>query len=98
MQRKIHAFINDFDVSAGKMEKYFKKYLPPDIYEQYLLTYSDSDYNNMWRSIMNACDLFSSLALQVAKHFNFQYNKQDEENMRTYINNVKNNIYQRDES
>ena len=87
--------ITDFNVSTGKKGKYYKKYLPLDIYEQYLSTYSDSDYNNIWRAIMNACDLFSLLALQVAKYFNYEYNKQDEANMRLYINNVKNNVYQR---
>jgi aminoglycoside 6-adenylyltransferase len=87
--------ITDFNVSAGKMGKYFKRYLPSEIYDQYLLTYSNSDYNNMWKAIMYACDLFSSLAEQVAEHFDYRYNKQDEENMRIYINNVKNNVYQR---
>lgn len=86
--------ITDFNVSAGKMGKYFKRYLPTEIYEQYLSTYSDSDYNNMWKAIMNACDIFSSLAIEVAEHFSYQYNKQEEENMRVYINNVKNNVYQ----
>ena len=83
----------DFSVSAGKMGKYFKKYLPSEIYEQYLLTYSDSDYSNMWKAIMNSCDIFSSLASQVAEHLSYKYAKQDEENMRIYINNVKNDIY-----
>ena len=87
--------ISDFSVSAGKMGKYFKRYLPTEIYEQYLSTYSDSDYNNMWNAIMNACDMFSSLSKKIAEHFNYAYNEQDEENMRIYINNVKNNVYQR---
>lgn len=85
--------ITDFNVSAGKMGKYFKRYLPSDIYEQYLSTYSESNPNSMWDAITNICNIFSSLALQVAEHFSFDYNKQDEENMRLYINNVKNNIY-----
>lgn len=83
--------ITDFHVSVGKMGKFFKKYLPAEIYEQYLLTYSDSDYNNMWKAIMIACDMFSSLALKVAEYFSYTYNKQDEENMRKYMNNIKNN-------
>lgn len=90
--------ITEFSVSAGKMGKYFKRYLPSDIYEQYLATYSDSDCNNLWRAIFNACDLFSLLALQVAKYCDYEYNKQDEVNMRQYINNVKNNVYRLEES
>lgn len=84
----------DFRVSVGKMGKYFKDYLPTQIYEQYLRTYSDSDDNNMWKSIFTACDLFSILALQVAKYFGYAYNKQEEENMRRYLMNVKNKVYE----
>ncbi|MBP1756918.1 MAG: hypothetical protein H6Q59_3316 [Firmicutes bacterium] len=85
----------DFSVSSGKMGKYFKRYLPLEIYEQYKSTYSDGDYNNLWRAIMNASDLFSLLALQVAKCMNYEYNQQDEQNMRLYLSNVKNNVYRR---
>lgn len=85
--------ITDFKVSSGKMGKYFKRYLPSDIYEQYLSTYSESNPNSMWGAITNTCELFSTIALQVAEYFSYEYNKHDEDNMRLYINNVKNNIY-----
>jgi aminoglycoside 6-adenylyltransferase len=85
--------LTDFTVSAGKMGKYFKQFLPTEIYEQYEHTYSDGDYDNMWNAIFIACDLFSILAIQVADHCSYYYNKQDEENMRIYLNNVKNNVY-----
>lgn len=77
-----------FQVSSGKMGKYFKRYLPPEIYEQYLNTYSDCDYNNLWKAIWTSCDMFGSLALQVANHFGYSYNKQEEENMRIYMNHA----------
>jgi len=76
----------DFTVSAGKMGKYFKQFLSPEIYEQYLLTYSDCNHQNMWDSIFVACDVFGFLAVQVAGYFGYSYNKQDEENMRIYCN------------
>ena len=86
--------ITDFKVSAGKMGKYFKKYLPADLYEQYQSTYSDSDYNNLWNAVLNACNLFRILAVQVAAYCDYNYNKQDEENMISYLNNVKNKVYE----
>jgi Streptomycin adenylyltransferase. len=85
--------ITNFTASAGKMGKYFKQFLPAEIYELYLRTYSDSDYNNLWNSIFIASDIFSSLALNVADYCGYHYNKQEEENMRFYLNNVKNNVY-----
>lgn len=82
-----------FRVSEGKMGKYFKRYLPPEVYETYLMTYSDSDTKNMWNAIWNACDMFSFLAAQAADQLGYDYSRKDEENMRIYIDNVKNNNY-----
>lgn len=85
--------ITNYTVSAGKMGKYFKQFLPAKLYEQYLRTYSDSNYNHLWDAIFNACDIFSNLAVQVGDNCSYIYNGQDEENMRIYLNNVKNKIY-----
>lgn len=81
-----------FKVSAGKMGKYFKRYLPDDIYEIYAQTYSDSDYNNIWEAIFTACELFRKLAKEVASHFDFTYNIQEDENIMMYMRQVKNGL------
>ncbi len=88
--------ITDFKVSAGKMGKYFKRYLPVEIYQQYVLTYSDGDYNNLWNAIYTACDLFSKLAVSVGESCAYHYNNNEEVGIRTYLNNVRNNVYVRD--
>jgi aminoglycoside 6-adenylyltransferase len=75
----------DFSVSAGKMGKYFKRRLPPDLYDLYARTYPDSDYEHFWRSIDTACRLFHTLAVQVAGHFHFAYNESEERGMRKYL-------------
>ncbi len=100
VQQELHDMIawyigttTNFTVSAGKMGKYFKHFLPAEIYELYLRTYSDSDNNNLWDALFIACDIFGSLALQVAEDCGYHYNKNEEENMRLYLNNVRNNIY-----
>ncbi|WP_313343186.1 aminoglycoside 6-adenylyltransferase [Sedimentibacter sp.] len=81
---------NDFNVSAGKMGKYYKRYLPINLYEMYTLTYSNSDYHNIWESVLTACELFRLLALEVSSFFNYTYNKQEDENMMKYIYFIKN--------
>ncbi len=79
----------DFLVSAGKMGKYFKRYLPPEIYAQYAATYSGSDYQDVWKAVDAMCDLFHTLALTVAAHFGFTYRQQEEDGMRRYLKIVK---------
>ena len=83
---------NDFTVSAGKMGKFYKKYLPANLYEMYTHTYSDSDYNNIWASVFTACELFRLLASEVAIFFDYTYNNEEDENMMKYIYFVKDNV------
>jgi aminoglycoside 6-adenylyltransferase len=74
-----------YAVSTGKMGKYFRNYLPPDVYALYTQTYPDADDAHFWRSIYTACDLFHTLALQVAQHMGFTYNQDEEDAMRSYL-------------
>lgn len=80
---------NDFQVSAGKMGKYFKNYLPESYWNMYIETYSDSDYKNMWHSIFIACELFRILANDVANHFNFSYPAEDDNNITRFLRHIK---------
>ncbi|MDD4495823.1 MAG: aminoglycoside 6-adenylyltransferase, partial [Eubacteriales bacterium] len=79
----------DFSVTSGMWGKYFKKYLPSELYEMYAKTYSDSDYNHFWEVIFTACDLFHTLAVSVAAHFGFTYRQHEEDGMRTYMRMVR---------
>lgn len=81
--------ITDFSLSSGKMGKYFKRYLPNELYEMYTKTYSDSNYDNIWKSIFTSCYLFHTIGLKVAEHFGYSYNEQDEKNMRIYLGDVR---------
>lgn len=94
LEKMIEWFIamqHDFSVSTGMWGKYFKKYLPPELYEQYAKTYSDSDYNNLWIGIFTACDLFRNIAKQVAKQLNYDYNEKDDKGIMDYLEKIKSN-------
>jgi aminoglycoside 6-adenylyltransferase len=80
----------DFQVSTGKMGKYFKNYLPQSYWEMYKGTYSDSDYNNFWNSIFVTCELFRILSKDVAESLDFTYPYEDDENMTMYLMHVRN--------
>jgi aminoglycoside 6-adenylyltransferase len=85
-----HIGVNtDFSVSAGKDGKYFKRYLPQEVYARYAATYSGSDYNNFWKAVFYACGLFRDAALVVARSLGFKYNQAEEDGMMKYLNSVK---------
>lgn len=80
----------DFKVSAGKSGKYFKEYLPGKLYNMYCETYSDSNYENIWKSVFNACELFRTMANEIVEEFGYTYNKAEDSNMTSYMLKVKN--------
>lgn len=82
---------HDFRVSAGKMGKYFKRYLSSERYEQYANTYCGSHYESIWEAVFTACELFRELAIEVAQHFKYTYNQEEDRNMIRYIRTIKNN-------
>ena len=80
---------HDFQVSAGKMGKYFKKYLPQPYWEMYEKTYSNHHYEYFWSAIFVACDLFQAVAKAVAEHLLFTYPMEDDLRMTEYLKHVK---------
>jgi aminoglycoside 6-adenylyltransferase len=80
---------NSFQVSTGKMGKYYKKYLPHSYWELYEKTYSDGSIENVWDSVFIGCDLFRLLAKDVANCFQFTYQINDDINMTKYLKHVR---------
>lgn len=83
----------NFSLSAGKLGKFFKKYLPNEFYEMYSKTYCDSDYNNFWTAVFKACELFRTIAKIVSENFGYTYNQNEDINMTGYLTKIKNNYF-----
>ncbi|MCE7794474.1 aminoglycoside 6-adenylyltransferase [Salipaludibacillus sp. CUR1] len=81
---------NGFNISTGKMGKYFKNYLPAAYWNRYIATYSDGNYERFWTSIFEACGLFRLLAQDVADHFEYTYPSADDRHMTAYLKQVRN--------
>lgn len=79
----------NFTKSAGKFGKYFEKYLDADTWKEFLETYSDADYENMWKSLFVMCNLFRKTAIRVADYFGFQYPYGDDERVTVHLKHVK---------
>jgi aminoglycoside 6-adenylyltransferase len=83
----------DFSVSVGKLGKYYKKYLPADLYEMYAKTYSDSDYSHLWTAVFTACELFRTIAPVVSEHLGYVYNQSEDTSMTAFLVTTKNNCF-----
>lgn len=63
----------NYSLSCGKLNKYFKRYLPEDFYLLYLQTFPDSRYESFWQAIKISCRLFHEAAVLTADSLGFTY-------------------------
>jgi len=80
---------HNFAVASGKMGKYFKKFLPASMYEQYKSVYADANYERIWDAVFASCALFREAALEVGAKMGYAYHMQDDENMLLYLRQVR---------
>ena len=80
---------HNFRISTGKCGKYFKKYLPKDIYERFLKTYPTADTEAMWAAAFEILYLFGDVAREVAAKLEFTYNAAEEKGIEDYMKQVR---------
>ena len=78
----------NFSVSFGKGGTFMKTVLPDSLNEKILSTYSDHQVENNWKSLFAMTELFGQLAKIVANKLNFQYNTDEEKNVKYYLRQV----------
>lgn len=78
-----------FQVSPGKMGKYFKNFLPADLYCSYERTYSDGCPEHFWPAVEAACALFRQAAKDVGAQLGYSYNQQDDDGIMEYLRMVR---------
>ncbi len=80
----------DFTVSVGKSGKYMYRYLPEEMWERYLRTYSDGQVDNIWEATLTMCDLFEEVAIEVADQMGYTYNHNEADSSRAFLEHVRN--------
>jgi aminoglycoside 6-adenylyltransferase len=79
----------DFQKSPGKLGKYFKECLEPEIWTQLESTYADSQPEHIWDSLFAMGTLFRQTAQLVAQHSGFRYPEQDDRNVTQYLHHIR---------
>jgi len=82
---------NNYQVSAGKMGKYFEKYLDGDIWLKYVSTFPIGNYEEIWLSLLAMCGLFRQLAIEIASAYSYDYPHKDDRQMTEYLNHLRKN-------
>ena len=79
-----------FKKSPGKLGKYIKGDVEPEIWSELEKTYSDANFESIWMSLFTMGNLFRYVAKNVASNFGFQYPQQDDDNVSEYLRKLKN--------
>jgi len=77
-----------FLINPGKLGKYFKKYLEPELWDLLQGTYADANYEHAWEALLTMCTLFRKIAAAVAEHFTFEYPRGDDARISAHLNHV----------
>lgn len=77
-----------FQVNPGKYGRYFERYIEPQLWEQLLMTYSDSSIEHTWESLFAMCDLFRLSAQTVASHLAFEYPAGEDQRVSAHLRHV----------
>lgn len=76
--------LTQFSVSCGKLNKFFKHYLPAETYNRYTQTFPNGTYTSLWETIDNICCLFHDTAISVGNSLNYIYPQEDENGFLRY--------------
>lgn len=78
-----------FSVAPGKAGKYFETYLEPELWEQFVQTYPDAEYEHIWQALLVMGDLFRKLAIGVAEHFGYDYPHDDDRRVFAHLKHIR---------
>ena len=78
-----------FSRNPGKLGKYLKKYLEPELWAMLEKTYSDAGYANTWEALHTMGKLFRTTATRVAEQFGFDYPHGDDKRVSAHLRHVQ---------
>lgn len=76
---------NNFSVPFGKSGKLISKYLGEVFYRRVLETYSNADYDENWKGLINAAKIFTAVSKNVASKLGFKINSKEIRQTQKYI-------------
>jgi aminoglycoside 6-adenylyltransferase len=78
-----------FQKSPGKLGKYFKQCLAPELWALLESTYADYEAGHIWDSLFAMGDLFRQAGRAVAAYFGYEYPEQDDRNVTAHLHHVR---------
>ena len=78
-----------FSRNPGKMGKYFRQYLEPELWDTLQKTYAGAGFDDTWEALFTMCDLFRTVAIPLAERYGFDYPRGDDERVSAHLEHVR---------
>ncbi len=78
-------FEYNWQINPGYCEKWFKRYLPIDLYNEFIALFPTTDYNYIRESLFQTGNFIRKIGQPLAKKFSYPYSEADDENVTVYI-------------
>ena len=92
LQKMIEWYIgleHEWKITTNKKGRLFKKYLSPEMWAKVEATFSGCNIEDNWRALFAYADLGHEIGTSIAEKLNYQYPKELENKIRTYLHYVK---------
>lgn len=76
---------NDWGINPGYYGRWFKNYLPVDLWHSFRKTYAGRDYQEMWASLFEAGRLVRKIGIEVADNLGYEYPMEDDRRVSDYL-------------
>lgn len=80
----------NYSKSTGAFGKYLENFLEEDEWNEFVATYTDGHYEQIWTALFHMCELFRKIAVKVANHFHYDYANSEEQNVIAYLERIRN--------
>jgi len=79
----------NYQKTIGKFGKHLEKYLESEIWNKFVRTYVDANYDNMWQSLFLMCEIFNIIALDIANQYDYKFDQQECNDVVEYLQAIK---------
>lgn len=76
---------HNWQINPGYCEKWFKRYLPIDLYNEFIALFPTTNYHEIWTSLFQAGPFIRKIGKPLAGKLSYPYPASDDENVTTYI-------------
>jgi len=83
------AMNNDWSINVGKCGKWFKRYLPEELYKEFAELYPSSVYEEMWVSLFKVGEFIRKIGTEVGEKLGYKYPMEDDERVTEFLKMIK---------